>query len=212
MNRLRLVVSSLTGRGDAHVIESVLHQIDSASDGAHLARDMAAGRIAPAQAHERMHEIEHGGDTRRAVVVDLLTQSLSTPIDREDLFRLSRSIDDVLDTLRDFVREAHIYQVRPLTRLVPVLDLVIAGIEALHCAVSDVLDKPSRVTRSALESKKQAGAVCRAYQYEIAELFVGEVNADTFKSRELVRRLDIAGSRLSEAADALADGAMKRWH
>jgi hypothetical protein len=30
--------------------------------------------------------------------------------------------------------------------------------------------------------------------------------------RELVRRLDIAGERLSDAADALADGAMKRWH
>ena len=30
---------------------------------------------------------------------------LVAPIDREDLFRLSRSIDDVLDNLRDFVRE-----------------------------------------------------------------------------------------------------------
>ena len=35
---------------------------------------------------------------------------LVTPVDREDLFRLSRSIDDVLDNLRDFVREWDLYK------------------------------------------------------------------------------------------------------
>jgi hypothetical protein len=50
------------------------------------------------------------------------------------------------------------------------------------------------------------------YQYETARLFEGEVTAETLKMRELVRRVEIVGTRLGEAADALADGAMKRWH
>lgn len=212
MTRLRQMLDTLTGRGDGRIVTAVARQLGETMAGARLAREMAEGSISHARAHARMEQIEHEGDTCRGSVVELLTQSLATPIDREDLFRLSRSIDDVLDTLRDFVREAHLYGVAPLTRLVPVLDLVIAGIDALCTAVSEIVSNPTQVTRSALEAKKQAGAVCRAYQYEIAELFVGDVGAETFKMRELVRRLDIAGDRLSDAADALADGAMKRWH
>ena len=53
--------------------------------------------------------------------------------------------------------------------------------------------------------------MCRKYQYEIAHLFISEMTAEAMKSRELARRLDIAGSRICESADALADGTLMRW-
>ena len=65
---------------------------------------MAKGKLAPGEAHERIAEIEQRGDAMRAELVTRLSGVLVAPIDREDLFRLSRSIDDVLDNLRDFVR------------------------------------------------------------------------------------------------------------
>jgi hypothetical protein len=37
-----------------------------------------------------------------------------------------------------------------------------------------------------------------------------EVTMRTLRQRELLRRLDIAGIRLGEAADALTSGALKR--
>lgn len=212
VNRLRQLVTALSGRADEGLVRAVLSQIDAAKDGAELARSMAAREIGRGEAHERMSDLEHVGDQRRGALVELLSQSLTTPIDREDLFRLSRSVDDVLDTLRDFVREAHIYDVKKMSRLLPLLDWVIDGLDNLGAAVGNVLDDPGGVVRRALETKKQAGAIGRAYQYEVAELFTDDISAQTFKRRELARRLDIAGSRLSEAADALADGAMKRWH
>ncbi|AKU17121.1 DUF47 domain-containing protein [Luteipulveratus mongoliensis] len=212
MNRIKRLTSALSGRADDQLVQAVLHQVSTAREGAVLAKSMTAREIGRAKAHERMGAIEHEGDVRRGELVERLSYSITTPIDREDMFRLSRSVDDVLDTLRDFVREAHIYDITRMTRLLPLLDWLIEGLDNLGDAVRDIVDDPGRVVRSALDAKKQAGAICRAYQYEIAELFADDISAETFKRRELVRRLDIAGVRLSVAADALADGAMKRWH
>lgn len=212
VRNLKRLMTALSGRADENLVRAVLRQIESAHEGAELARTMATRDVGRGTAHERMGIIEHEGDERRGELVEMLSGSITTPIDREDLFRLSRSIDDVLDTLRDFVREAHIYDIKKMPRLVPLIDWVIDGLDHLACAVSNVLDDPSCVVRDALHVKKQAGAIGRAYQYEIADLFSDEISAETFKRRELARRLDIAGIRLSEAADALADGAMKRWH
>ncbi len=212
VNKIKQLVTALSGRADQGLVGSVLSQVELVREGAVVARAMAARELGRADAHTRMEVIEHEGDVRRGDLVDQLSVSITTPIDREDLFRLSRSIDDVLDTIRDFVREAHIYDIKKMDRLLPLLDWLIEGLDDLAGAVANVLDDPGHVVRSALSAKKHAGAICRAYQYEIAELFVDEISAETFKRRELVRRLDIAGMRLSEAADALADGAMKRWH
>ncbi len=44
----------------------------------------------------------------------------------------------------------------------------------------------------------------------IAELLVGEVDVQMLRQRELLRRLDVVGLRFGEAADALADGSLKR--
>lgn len=212
VRKLRRLMTALSGRADAELVNAVLSQIEAAREGAALARTMAERAIGRGVAHEQMELIEHEGDERRGVLVELLSMSLTTPIDREDLFRLSRSIDDVLDTLRDFVREAHIYDIKQMQRLLPLLDWVLEGLELLAGAVANVIDDPASVVRDALDAKKRAGAIGRAYQYEVAELFSDEISAETFKRRELARRLDIAGIKLSEAADALADGAMKRWH
>jgi uncharacterized protein len=39
-----------------------------------------------------------------------------------------------------------------------------------------------------------------------------EVTTEVLRRRELLRRVDVTGLRLAEAADALSDGAVKRSH
>lgn len=211
MKSFRRVMSVLSGGTDRAVVQALVGQLEATKEGARLAQQMVGG-LARAEAHARMEKIEHDGDTERSRLVDVLSHSLATPIDREDLFRLSRSIDDVLDTLRDFVRESHLYRISDQSRFAPILESVIVGIDSLETAVQALTEHPSSVTRSALDAKKAGGAIGRLYQYEIAHLFASEMTAERMKTRELVRRLEIVGLRLGEAADALADGAMKRWH
>jgi uncharacterized protein Yka (UPF0111/DUF47 family) len=200
----------MTGRMDSALSEALLGQLEATKEGAWLAMAMIGGEVGRTGAHEQMRSIEHLGDEERARLIDELKTALVTPIDREDLFRLSRSIDDVLDSLRDFVRESHLYRVPDQIRFTPLLDQVIVGIDALENAVRNLTSRPSVVAQDALEAKKAGGAIRRMYQYEISRIFSGELSAEAMKERELVRRLEIVGIAIGEAADAIADGAMKR--
>lgn len=210
MKRLRRVLSLMRGRMDVALTEALIGQLESTKEGAWLAITMIGGEIGRAEAHEKMRDIEHRGDTYRARLVAELSESLVTPIDREDLFRLSRSIDDILDSLRDFVRESYLYRVKGQRRFAPMLDQVVVGIEALEQSVRDLAASTSAAGHDALEAKKIGGNIQRMYQYEIARIFADEVTAEAMKERELARRLEIVASAISNAADAIADGAMKR--
>ncbi|MFI6323279.1 DUF47 domain-containing protein [Nonomuraea sp. NPDC050556] len=210
MKRLRRIRDLMTGRMDSALTEALLGQLEATKEGAWLAMAMIGGEVGRTGAHEQMRAIEHLGDEERRRLVEELRSALVTPIDREDLFRLSRSIDDVLDSLRDFVRESHLYRVPDQIRFSPLLDQVIVGIDALENAVRDLASRPSAVVQDALEAKKVGGAIRRMYQYEISRIFSGELTAEAMKERELVRRLEIVGMAIGEAADAIADGAMKR--
>ncbi|GAA4961207.1 uncharacterized protein Yka (UPF0111/DUF47 family) [Nonomuraea thailandensis] len=210
VKRLRRIRDLMTGRMDGALTEALLGQLEATKEGAWLAMAMIGGEVGRTGAHEQMRAIEHLGDEERARLIDELRTALVTPIDREDLFRLSRSIDDVLDSLRDFVRESHLYRVPDQIRFTPMLDQVIVGIEALEEAVRSLASRPSVVSHDALEAKKAGGAIRRMYQYEISRIFSGEITTNAMKERELVRRLEIVGVAIGEAADAIADGAMKR--
>nr|WP_062333527.1 DUF47 family protein [Herbidospora sakaeratensis] len=210
MRRLRRVFGLMRGRMDTGLADALIGQLDATREGAWLAIAMSGGEIGRTEAHQAMRAIEHRGDTCRARLVAGLAGALVTPIDREDLFRLSRSIDDILDSLRDFVRESHLYRVPGRQRFAPMLDQVIVGVDALEKSVRDLVTRSSAVGHDALEAKKAGGTIRRMYQYEIARILSSDVTAEALRERELVRRLEIVGTAIGEAADAIADGAMKR--
>lgn len=63
-----------------------------------------------------------------------------------------------------------------------------------------------------LGARKEANQVRRMYQEGLASVVDNEITSEVIKRRELLRRLDVVGLRLGEAADALADGIMKRGY
>jgi uncharacterized protein len=213
VKRWRVRLRDLLGSNDPQLQGSLRAQVDAALRGARLAREVIAGRVASDDARDRIGEIEHEGDRQRANLVDALSHSLAPPFDREDLFRLSRSIDDVLDNLRDFVREYDLFEAPEGARFEPVLAAIEEGLERLQTAIERIVDRPAGLTLGALAAKKVGNQVRQEYQLAVAALLnEGPVTTELLKCRELLRRLDVVGLRLGEAADSLADGAMKRSH
>jgi len=199
----------LSRGADRTLAELVIEQLAAAARGASLARGVADGSLAPATARGLIAEVEHDGDARRALLVRRLRRSLTSPIDREDVFRLSRSVDDILDALRDFVRETDLFAAPPHAVYAPVIQALADGIEHLTEAVRLLPTAPRAAAERALLAKKQG--VRPAYQQAVAALVSGEPTADLIKTLLLLNRLDLAGERLGAAADALADGVVKRF-
>lgn len=165
---------------------------------------------ARAGARAEARRIEHVGDEARRELALALRRSLASHLDREDLYRLSRSIDDVLDNLRDFIRELDLYQVTSLPAIHPVLGAIGSSLEALDAAIAAIATRaPAAMPAVAL--RKSSSQIRSAYQAALHDVFAkGEVSIELLKTRELLRRLDVVGLRLAEAGAVLADAAMKR--
>lgn len=212
LRRIARAWDDLRGGSGRRIVGLVRAQITVVRAGAVLARSTSSGTVERSAARLRMTEIEHEGDAARAELVRVLRRVLVTPIDREDLFRLSRSVDDVLDHLRDYVRESDLFGPADLTFAAEPLRAVIDGLDELENAVMKMIDDPGSVTVAVLATRKACSRVRQLYQTRLTELFAGSLEMDTLRERELLSRLDAVGRRLGEAADALADAMLKRSH
>lgn len=211
-SRLRRLGRDLTGRSDWTLIDHVLGQLRTTHEGVVLARATARAEVDAAHAREQIADIEHRGDVHRRELVAELSAALAPPMDREDLYRFSRSVDDVLDNLRDLVREMDLYDIDEEPLLDEPLAGVERGVESLIDAVEAVLAEPDRSRSGAREAKKND--IRPSYQRAMAGLLAGDepITGLVLRRRELLRRVDVVGLRLAEAADVLADGAVKRSH
>jgi uncharacterized protein len=64
----------------------------------------------------QLHEIEHKGDNTRHELIRKLVSAFITPIERDDLTKLSQNLDDVTDAIEDIlirIYMTNITQIRP---------------------------------------------------------------------------------------------------
>ncbi len=202
---------ALSGRSNGRFVAYLLGQLDATIDGAQLVRATIAGEVGRTAAVERMREIEHRGDDHRGRLATELRDALVTPIDREDLFRLSGALDDILDNLRDFLRAWSLFEMRDSPVIEPVIDTITDALDDLRAAVASLEREPGLVAARALAAKKSGNATRRAYDVAVANLYrSGDVTPDMLRNRDLLRRLDVVGLRFGTAADILSDAAVKR--
>src|SRR5215217_5334671 len=73
---------------------------------------------------QRIHRLEQDADEVRRMLIDELNRTFVTPIDREDIFSLSRAIDDVLDYADSTIIEMEVLSVKPNNYLVRMTTLL----------------------------------------------------------------------------------------
>jgi hypothetical protein len=208
--QLPRIVRDLSGANSELFRAYLLAAMDATLEAARLVCALAAGELTASEAANRMRDIEHQGDAERAHLVADLRTALVTPIDREDLFRLSRAIDDILDNLRDFVRAWRLFEMDRSPVVLPVSDAVVEAVEDLRAAVEGLGLEQGAIGAKALAAKKSTGLIRRTCDQQLALLLKGEISNRMLQERELLRRLDDVGLRLRTAADALSDAVVKR--
>src|SRR5213082_2137221 len=67
------------------------------TEGAKLLRSILENPVDLGVRAEQMQAIEHKGDKATHAIITKLNQTFITPFDREDIYRLASSLDDVLD-------------------------------------------------------------------------------------------------------------------
>ena len=156
---------------------------------------------------------EKEADEARRILIDELNRTFITPFDREDIFSLSRAIDDVLDYGYSTMNEIVILKVEPTPYMVRMCSLLRDATFELMQAVERLQDHPGVTSEHAQRAKALENRVEDVYREALADMFseTDDVRhvVKMLKLREVYRHLSNAADRGDEAANVLADIVVK---
>jgi predicted phosphate transport protein (TIGR00153 family) len=154
---------------------------------------------------QKVKEIERAGDEKRRILIAELVRTYATPFDREDLFALSRSIDDILDAANETAVELAMYRIAVPEYLPEMASVLVEGARHIRTAVADLLEHPSVAAEHAVRAKRSENRVDALYHRAVSMLFDGDGGiSEMFKSREIYRHLKNSADRIDRAADEIS--------
>jgi predicted phosphate transport protein (TIGR00153 family) len=166
-----------------------------------ISRDPAASALLSSKEKE--------ADEARRILIDELNKTFITPFDREDIFTLSRTIDDVLDYAYSTVSEMEILKVEPTEYMQKMASILRDAAYELLMAVDRLENHPGVANDHAQRAKSLENRVEEVYREALADLFSGVEDIQhvirMLKSREVYRHLSNAADRGDEAANVIAD-------
>jgi predicted phosphate transport protein (TIGR00153 family) len=163
---------------------------------------------------QRVTKIEKEADEVRRILIDELNRTFVTPIDREDIFALSLTIDDVLDYADTTVEEMHLLDAKPNPFIERMVSLLTDAAREIYLGVQRLQTHPSVANDHAVRAKALENRVETVYREAVANLFQMPRDIDhvveMLKLREIYRHLSNAADRGDEAANVIGDIVVKK--
>ena len=153
---------------------------------------------------DEIKEVEHKCDFLTHEIIQRLNRTFVTPLDREDIYSLARSMDDVMDAIdasATILKLYHIDTVRPgareLARLVSD-----STVQLVHA--TKALERRKGVAECAVEINRLENEADRAHQAAVQALFQDERDAVVIiKWKEIFDFLEQATDRCEDVANVL---------
>jgi hypothetical protein len=162
----------------------------------------------------RVSEIEKEADEIRRILIDELNQTFVTPFDREDIFALSLTVDDILDYANTTVEEMVMLDIEPNSFIERMVSLLNDAAREIHMGVIRLQDHPNVANDHAVRAKALENRVETVYREAIADLFTTprdlEHIVNMLKLREVYRHLSNAADRGDAAANVIGDIVVKQ--
>ena len=162
---------------------------------------------------DRLSKIESEADEVRRILIDELNRTFVTPFDREDIFALSLTIDDILDYAESTVDEMVVLKVAPNPFLERMASLLTDAAMEINRGVLRLVDHPNVANDHAVRAKALENRVEQVYREAIADLFQDprdlEGVMEILKLREIYRHLSNAADRGDQAANVIGDIVVK---
>jgi uncharacterized protein Yka (UPF0111/DUF47 family) len=162
---------------------------------------------------QRIQELEHQGDQQVHQMLDALSATFVTPIDREDLQRLSKRLDDIIDLLNAAIRACVTFGVaqptQPMRLLIDKLvECTALLLEAVPKLRSHSYPEAIRICARVSIAEKDGDSVFRD---ALVKLFHDPaIDAKTIlREREVLEDLEKAINRCENVAELITSIAVK---
>jgi predicted phosphate transport protein (TIGR00153 family) len=176
-------------------------QIVSAAD---VLNGMLATETPDWEAALQIHDIEHECDGIAHTIIQRLNRTFVTPIDREDIHQLARSLDDVIDAIDAAATVIRRYRVAPVRYGARELaGIIIRSTHQVRMAV-DALERKVGVHERAVEVNRLENEADRMHDEALRRLFEEERDPiAVIKWKEVLDFLEEATDRCEDVANVL---------
>ena len=141
----------------------------------------------------QMVELEHVGDKIVHDIVRRLNKTFITPLDREDIYDLAATLDEVLDSIEAAVDMMLLYRIEAPAQHAVEQSAVIAKQTAVLRTAIDSLEKRKGLNDHWIEVNRLENDGDRLYRDAVAELFDGDMKCtDIIKWKDIYSTLEHA--------------------
>ncbi len=159
---------------------------------------------------EKMRAAEHAGDEVTHAIMRELNESFITPFDREDIYRLASSLDDVMDAMEAAVDLVVLYQIGELPPEVADQVDVLERAAELTAEAMRKLRSMKDLSEFWIELNRLENQADQIYRRLLARLFGGDFDAMTvMKLKEVVDQLEGAADAFEHVANTVETIAVK---
>lgn len=158
---------------------------------------------------EKVKELEKLGDQKRFELVQDLDKTFITPYDREDIYQLSKCLDDILDYYKTTIKEMEVYQIGQCPELSEFFEVLITASDSIYEAVLHMEKEPTEAMQDALKAKKCENKVESLYRHSVMLLLESDDFKYIIKMREIYRHLSNCADRIDQTSDLICHILMK---
>ena len=157
----------------------------------------------------KVREIEEQADLKRRVLLDELDKTFITPFEREDIYNLSKAIDDIIDYGNSTVEEIEIFKIKPTGELIRFAEVIMEVAKCICRAVEYLETNRSISNEYAVKVKSLENQVEMMYRNALADLFELDDIKYVLKMREVYRHLSNCADKADLAADMIGHVVVK---
>jgi len=161
---------------------------------------------------KEVHELEENGDLLTHDIIKKLNKSLASPLDREDIYALASSLDDILDLIWGTAERLAVFKMTESREEAVIMSKeLLVTTELVQQAVRKLREKDySKMKEYCVEINNMENKLDRRFRDALGRLF-DEVEDPVLviKWKEIYEHLEDASDKCEDVADILESIAIK---
>jgi len=197
---------------EKHFFDMLEEQADIVLEGAESLLDMVKNFNNVAEKRDRIKDIEHKGDEMVHTIAEALTRTFVTPIDQEDISKLTSRLDDILDYIEAASHRLWSYEIKSIPPdMVKLTEVILTSSREVNHAVKDLRNfkKKNEILKHCIEINRLENTGDDITHVAVAELFKKHDAVSIMKLKEIYEYLEEATDKCEDAADVIKDVFMK---
>ena len=195
-----------------HFFDMFAQQADVVVEGSEALLDMVKNFNNVAQKRDKIKDIEHKGDELVHKISQELNKTFVTPIDQEDISKLTSRLDDILDYIEAASHRIWSYEIKTIPPdMIKLTEVIVTSSKEVNHAVKDLKNfkKKNEILEHCIEINRLENVGDDITHTAVAALFKSHEAVDIMKLKEIYEYLEEATDKCEDAADVIKDVFMK---